>query len=451
MNKIIRRTLRSAILAHGNSLAYNPRLCRAYLADLLPHYPEERKWLVAAVMQGIPNQLVLTRTRQQRKQVAIHFGQASFIPAAQAAQVADTWFYAMRDEVDAHSRLGGHKWIGGYVGGIMTGIVVLVLSSAIAFYKAPEPPMHPWGDRQVMAYAVDASLKPDAAVRLEPAVDPLPAMQLEPKPGSAVLTLRSTVEPLVIAQPFVLEDNDLLSQRDVPVLTDLRLEKVVAPSQQPEAEQQPPVAEVQIPAAKPPVVASAVASKSAAVASEQTSDKQRPSRMVNQQSVNQRLPATQPEGQDKHKAQAEVREQVPVAKASPDQLALAPVALQDLQAFVEKASLLRKKQADQQAVVELLKLTGDGFYRKQQAELQRQVDSLQKSLGLLSDTYSKRIKVLCNMAPSGWKDGITAAVGQRRAGNAQRLLQQHWQGCAGLSVQQIRQTLMSSYGVTQQQ
>lgn len=140
MNKSIRRILKSIVQTHGTTFTQSSRLCNAYLADLMPNFPEERRQLVAALVYGLPHKVLAKPSRQQYKELALAFGLAHSIPAPEALAVADTWLYALQDTASNKQTTHYFSWIEwpSYLGGAFTGIVILLLGSAIAFYKKPE-------------------------------------------------------------------------------------------------------------------------------------------------------------------------------------------------------------------------------------------------------------------------------------------------------------------------
>lgn len=118
--------------------------------------------------------------------------------------------------------------------------------------------------------------------------------------------------------------------------------------------------------------------------------------------------------------------------------------VQDMQTLTEQVLRLRKKQNEQQAITQLLNLTGDVFYREQLKELEQQQKQLNARIDHLSASYSNQVAKLCRLSAAGWQNGELAQQG-RDNNKLQLVVLQHWMQCKGLSNQQIKQQLLTRY------
>jgi hypothetical protein len=133
----------------------------------------------------------------------------------------------------------------------------------------------------------------------------------------------------------------------------------------------------------------------------------------------------------------------------PQQTEVKPVftkTTQAMQALVEQVLRLRKKQADQEAIRQLLNLTGDEFYRQQLTGLEQQIKQLHSKLNHLSDAYSMQVAKLCSSSPKGWQNG-RLATGEQSSHKIQQWVLDDWKQCQGLSSQQIKQQLLTRYQI----
>lgn len=102
--------LRSIIQTYGTELSLNPKLCDAFLSDLLPQHPKQRKVLVTAVKAEITslilnNKKIKQSSRQQQR----------FESPQQRKWAIDTWYYALKGEHRLSSQfnfIGRNKYKG---------------------------------------------------------------------------------------------------------------------------------------------------------------------------------------------------------------------------------------------------------------------------------------------------------------------------------------------------
>ncbi len=113
-----------------------------------------------------------------------------------------------------------------------------------------------------------------------------------------------------------------------------------------------------------------------------------------------------------------------------------------MQTLTEQVLRLRKKQNEQQAITQLLNLTGDVFYREQLKELEQQQKQLHARIDHLSASYSSQVAKLCRLSATGWQNGVQQG---RDNNKLQQVVLQHWKQCKGPSNQQIKQQLLTRY------
>lgn len=431
MNKSIRRILKSIVQTHGTAFTQSSRLCNAYLADLMPNFPEERRQLVAALAYGLPQNLLAQPSRQQYKELALAFGLAYSIPASEALAVADTWLYALQDTASNKQTTHYFSWIEwpSYLGGAFTGIVVLLLGSAIAFYKKPESvvTIESTPEKTTLSTTATRSTGNEKATLTTqlPTTKALTSKPLQP----TQLTELPFLLPLA-AKPTHLDSLDIENIQPVLLLKNAQ------------ALAQPPVRFIEpLTRISPdPVINSAFYRLPKAPLN------LRP-RALNSVPTNL-VAVPQPTKQTKPP--------IPQAQLALDQSKVLPKdnqvktkqalqqALQDAQTLVEQILRFHKKQADQQTIAKLFKLTGDPFYQQQLAELDEQVQELNLSIDHWSASYGKQVAKLCGLSATGWQDEQLLSSKQRRS-KLQASVVQDWKQCKNLSTQQIKQQLLTRY------
>lgn len=425
MNKAVRRILKSIVHTYGLEFTHSQRLCNAYLADLMPQFPEERHQLVAAVADGLPYQLLFAQTRQQRKDLALQFGQAHSIPAAQALQTADTWFYVLHDITPTQHR---SRWLSlaawrSYLGGIVTGAAVLLVGSSIAFYKKPE--VNTLVER--MAEPTMPPAAPQVATILPTSTQTTITVQTTPIPTSQLAELTFLL-PQASAPYTDLDALDLGEIQPALLLQNAQAINKHPPSRVFELlTQRAPEKEM---AAKAPLNLLPVLAKL---------------------EPNQLLPtkpklSSQPAKQAATQSQAQTSDQSKIATQSnrTEAKQLFTNTVQAMQTLTEQVLRLRKKQNEQQAISQLLNLTGDVFYLKQLKELEQQQKQLNARIDHLSASYSNQVAKLCRLSAAGWQNGELAQQG-RDNNKLQQVVLQHWKQCKGPSNQQIKQQLLTRY------
>ncbi len=166
---------------------------------------------------------------------------------------------------------------------------------------------------------------------------------------------------------------------------------------------------------------------------------------------NQLLPtkpklSSQPAKQAATQSQAQTSDQSKIATQSnrTEAKQLFTNTVQAMQTLTEQVLRLRKKQNEQQAISQLLNLTGDVFYLKQLKELEQQQKQLHARIDHLSASYSNQVAKLCRLSAAGWQNGELAQQG-RDNNKLQLVVLQHWMQCKGLSNQQIKQQLLTRY------
>lgn len=433
MNKSIRRILKSIVQIHGTTFTQSSRLCNAYLADLMPNFPEERRHLVAALAYGLPHKVLARPSRQQYKKLALAFGLAHSIPAPEALAVADTWSYALQDTALNQQPNHYFSWIEwpSYLGGAFTGIVVLLLGSAIAFYKKPESVVKIESTLEKTTVSTTATRsteneKTTLTTQL-PTTKVLTSKPLQP----IQLTELPFLLPLAV-KPSYLDSLDMENIQPVLLLKNAQ------------ALAQPPVRFIEPLTRISPtsVLNSAFYTPSKAP----LNLRPRASKNVTTHVATVPQSAEQAKQRPAHQAQIILRDQ---SKAIPkgDQLKTKQAlqhALQDAQTLVEQILRFHKKQADQQTIAKLFKLTGDPFYQQQLAELNEQVQELNLSIDHWSSSYGKQVAKLCGLSATGWQDERLISSKQRR-NKLQASVIQDWKQCKSLSTQQIKQQLLTRY------
>lgn len=444
MNQTVRYILKSIVHTHGTAFSRSQRLCKAYLADLMPDFPTERQQLVAAVADGLPHKLLLTQTAEQRKELALQFAQAHSIPAPQALATTETWFYALQEL--AHPKQAS-VWLSlsSYLGGVLTGFVILLVGSAIAFYKKLDEPYPLQSSAQEIILKLPRPLLSSMSqhpaklatspVTMLPQV--LPATPLATKPTADSPFILS----LHVSQWAKLDTLDtehesiqsILLQTQTPprsepttALANLNSAPKIA-----QAEPKPePIAEEKLqPSLKPmPVATPPLAAKPSA----------------QQEKLLKQTNSASSMSSDSTPATAKLK-----TTQVPQQTEVKPLltkTTQAMQALVEQVLRLRKKQADQEAIRQLLNLTGDEFYRQQLTGLEQQIKQLHSKLNHLSDAYSMQVAKLCSSSPKGWQNG-RLATGEQSSRKIQQWVLDDWKQCQGLSSQQIKQQLLTRYQI----
>ncbi|MFZ1386076.1 MAG: hypothetical protein WBP46_01870 [Thiolinea sp.] len=432
MNKSIRRILKSIVQTHGTVFTQSSRLCNAYLADLMPNFPEERRHLVAALAYGLPHKVLAKPSRQQYKELALAFGLAHSIPAPDALAVADTWSYALQDTALNQQPATYFSWIEwpSYLGGAFTGIVVLLLGSAIAFYKKPDSFIAIETAPEKPHFNTTATRT--AANQQAPLQTQLPTTKaLTSKPLQPIqLTELPFLLPLAV-KPSHLDSLDIESIQPV-----LLLKNAQALAQPPASLFIEPLTQI----SPRSVLNSAFYTPSKAPLN------LRP-RALNSIPANL-VAAPQPTKQTKAPIpQAQLALEPSKAIPKGDQVKTKQFlqqALQDAQTLVEQILRLHKKQADQQTIAKLFKLTGDPFYQQQLAELDEQVQELNLSIDHWAASYGKQVAKLCGLSATGWQDEQLLSSRQRR-NKLQASVVQDWKQCKSLSTQQIKQQLLTRY------
>lgn len=434
MNTAVRYILKSIVQTHGMGFTRSQRLCNAYLADLMPDFPEERRQLVVAVADGLPYKLLLTHTHQQRKELALQFGQAHSIPTSQALQAVDTWFYALQNF--AYPKQFS-PWLSmpSYLGGLLTGIVILLVGSALAFYKKQDEPV------LIQQVPVQTSEKLTLS-------SPLPApISLAAKTPITTIPPNYPLQTIQAAEnPFLLLLSNKWPQLDALNTTGESLQSVLLQTQPASAFER--LATSGLPKSEPE--------------SKRPAAQSIPNPPLNTISTTTPLAtattplASKPHTQPEKRVKQPIRP-VPAPTPSktkttqlPDPVETKPLftkTTQEMQALVEQVLRLRKKQADQNAVIPLLNLTDDPFYRQQLTGLEKQIDQLYASLDHLSESYSIQVAKLCGLSPTGWQNG-KLITGEREAHKIQQWVLQDWKQCKGLSSQKIKQQLLTRYQIT---
>lgn len=449
MNQTVRYILKSIVHTHGLAFSRSQRLCNAYLADLMPDFPAERCQLVAAVADGLPHKLLLTQTIQQRKELALQFGQTYSIPAPQALAAAETWFYALKD-LTRPQQASSWLTLTTYLGGVLTGIVILLVGSAIAFYKKLDepPPIQPAAQQITLSLPRPVLSK----LSLHPFQTPLPSSVALPQPQTltqAPVQAKPTADSpfllsLVSPQWTQLDTLDteresiqsvlLQTQRLTGFETPARLtepEPKLKSNSESEPQSKPKLASTTQPKPQPALKTASVAAQP--LSKQASSPPEKP--------IKQALPSTPTQVTAKTKT-------TPTTPAA-DRTEIKPLftkTAQAMQTLVEQVLRLRKKQADRAAVTQLLNLTGDTFYRQQLPELEQQIKQLQLKLDHLSASYSIQVAKLCRSSPTGWQNGKLSNR-ERDNPKIQQWVLQDWKQCQGLSSQQIKQQLLTHYQI----
>lgn len=420
MDRAASRILKSIVQTHGLAFTQSKALCKAYLADLMPNFVEERQQLVAAVAYELPHKLLESHTYQQRNILALQFGQASSIPPRQALQVVNAWLYALQDFSSSKQTSTWCYWGGwtSYWGGLIVGFIILLLGTAIAVYKKPEfsPLVQQAEEKNSLS---SSSALPDLNSTV---VTPSVHFSSKPLPSSQNTQILANLLFSPLATNWTKLDNLEAEQETTQTLLPFLFKDQYQSSKQDSHTTIPKAVTTRSNAA--PINRQLNVPNSLAAQAQLKKPNKPSTKATTAQSTSQ----TQSHSRAKR---------VETQKAF-DQTS------QSIQVLAENILGLRKKQAERHAISELLKLTRDNFYTEQLTALDQQIQVFNLRIDHLSAAYSKQVVKLCELAPTVWQDEpLTTKKAHSKQIHA--LLLQHWQACKSLSSQQIKQQVLSYY------
>lgn len=448
MDKSVQRILRSIVQQHGLHFISCQHLCNAYLADLIPQFPEERRQLVAAVAYGLPDQLLRQTTRPERKELALKFAQNSSFSNTQALSIVETWFYALQDfsAQNAAFKASSTKQRKLYLSAAVASSVVLLVGSAIAFYKLPSttainpaiiPTTQALNTQEVVA---KKAVTRDQTVHEAKVNSPKAALQATSytktqAPQPVQLAELPFLRPLALSdmnQPTLLDFNSDLASASIKheLIKQTTEAKVMSSVESHPAKQKETSLST--------IATQTALSKTSPIAPLESTQ----TKAAHQVEQKKNRPASAEEASQA----SEAKQSKVAAKHSTSATKTAfSHSLQDLQALSAQILRLAKKQADQKAVAQLLELTGDPFYREQLADLKQQQLQLHQTIDRLSESYAKQVAKLCAINPSDAqnKELFTG----KRSTQLEQTVVKHWQSCRALSSQAIKQELLSSYRI----
>ncbi|MCB1622539.1 MAG: hypothetical protein KDI44_17585 [Thiothrix sp.] len=436
MNIAVKNILRSIIAKHGTDIAYNPRLCDAILSDLMPDYPAERRRLVRSVTAGIPATL-LSGQKPKPAQTAGP-GQLSRETDAMAIEL---WRHALQDRLPGPVTHRRHAR--SYLSGMVTTLIIMTISSAIAFYKRSGqndlPPEPLTGQHNTPAVTISGP-----AVITKPQA-PAPPMQVASVDLQhlQLLDQLKTVKLQLPTLPLAQQEN----------LTQAAEQAAMAALEQ--AEQQ----ELQQVTAQ---AARKLASQSLAKAEHQRLQK------MTAQAAREQAAREQASREQQQRAETEKRHQQALQEtarrqqqqaghqarfqAEETRIALKALLL-DSVSFGREMVSLEKKRTDLKTLQNLYQLTGENFYATQMLMVNNKIRSLEKNLNTLSANYTDKMNNLCKVSPQSVNHGLRSLPDSSRSAGmesvAHQLLSRHVRICQhqGQAVAgSIKNELMASYG-----
>lgn len=419
MDKTIPRILKSIVQTHGLAFTQSPSLCKAYLADLMPNFIEERQQLITAVAYELPQKLLETQNRQQRKMLASQFGQANALPPLQALQIVDIWFYALQEAAhlkQSSTGLYSRNWIY-YISGLLTGSLVLLLGSAIAVYKKPEIniPAQPLTEN---TQPVTSLAKPHLTL-----TNTLVSQPNLPKKTTNLLSDQTT-EGILFLPPLIPQWSKL---------ADLEPEQAAQQTRLPllfENQHQSLTQALGITTTKTETYLTATKRADQKTDSNNLSKSEKQFNQINKNTTQQSLDPTPKKIQINLKKYQAETENLFNKNARAMKVLVTPILSLD------------KKQHDRKALHDLFKLTGDKFYGDELAELDQQIQLLNSNIDHLSAAYSKQVTKLCELAPDAWQDK-QLRIKNSHTQQIQMLVLKHWQECKTLSSQEIKQHVLN--------
>lgn len=417
MDKTIPRILKSIVQTHGLAFTQSPSLCKAYLADLMPNFIEERQQLITAVAYELPQKLLETQTRQQRKMLASQFGQANALSPLQALQIVDVWFYALQETVhfkQASNGFSSHNWMY-YISGLLTGSLVLLLGSAIAVYKKPEI--------NTPAQILIENTQPVTSLNKPPLTltNTLGSQPNLPKKTSSLLSDQTT-ESILFLPPLRpqwskldgLEPEQAEQQTRLPLLFNNQHQILTQA--------------LSVTTAKTETYLTTTKRSDQKTDSNNLSKSEK---QINQ--INNSM--TQPSLDQTPK-----KTQIHLKKRQTESLFNKNA--QSMKILVTHVLGLDKKQHERRALEDLFKLTSDKFYREELAELDQQIQLLNSNIDRLSAAYSKQVTELCELAPDAWQNK-QLRIKNSHAQQIRMLVLKHWQDCKTLSSQELKQQILN--------
>lgn len=445
MDKSVQRILKSIVQQHGLHFISCQHLCNAYLADLIPEFPEERRQLVAAVAYGLPDQLLRQTTRPERKELALKFAQNSPFSNTQALSITETWFYALQDfsAQNAALKTSSTKQRQLYLSAAVASSVVLLVGSAIAFYKLPSttainpaiiPTTQALNTQEVVAKKAvtrDQTVH-EAEANSPKAALPAPSYTTTQAPQPVQLAELPFLRPLALSdmnQPTLLDFNRDLASASIKheLIKQTTEAKVMSSVESHPAKQKETSLST--------IATQTAFSKTSPIAPLESTQ----TKAAHQIEQKKNRPAPAEEASEAKQSKVAAKHSTSATKTAFSH------SLQDLQALSAQILRLAKKQADQKAVAQLLELTGDAFYREQLTDLKQQQLQLHQTIDRLSESYAKQVAKLCAINPSDAqnKELFTG----KRSTQLEQTIVKHWQNCRALSSQAVKQELLSSYRI----
>lgn len=426
MDKTIPRILKSIVQTHGLAFTQSPSLCKAYLADLMPNFIEERQQLITAVAYALPQKLLETQNRQQRKMLASQFGQANALPPLQALQIVDAWFYALQEVAQFKQSSTGfysRHWIY-YISGLLTGSLVLLLGSAIAVYKKPEIniPVQPLTEN---TQPVTSLAKPPLPLT-NTLTNTLVNQSNLPKKTTNSLSDHTT-KSILFLPPLIPQWSKLDELDPEQAVQQTRLPLLFV------NQHQSPTQALGVTTVKTETYLTATKR-----ADQKTDSNNLPKSEKQIHQIKQINKSTTQQTLD----QTSKKTQINLKKRQAETESLFNKNAQAMKTLVTHILGLYKKQHDRKALDDLFKLTGDKFYGEELAEIDQQIQLLNSNIDHLSAAYSKQVTKLCELAPDAWQD-TQLRIKNSHTQQIQMLVLKHWQDCKTLSSQELKQHVLN--------
>ena len=383
MNHSVRSVLRHSIRHFGLKLAKDAALCDAYLSDLLPFYPQERRLLVKAVAEGIPSQVLLGCSSEQQKQHIKHLIQACHFSEQQAGLVVETWSYALQAEFANIQRTQGRQGARYYLGnGVITGLVLWGISSAIAVYQEPEKRVFVQQELSRQAWNGTA-VRPEIPLTSDVAQAEVikaeshdqPAGQLGdlvPAPYLPSAKVRQpSLERALVQERFyqraMQEAARMLVRQQFLEQEKIRRDELEARQQ---AEQEARMQQLE----------------------QEATARQQAEQKAQQQRLEQEAAARQ-------QAEQKAQQQLSALTTPPAGVIqqLIQQLINDSLVFGNNVAALQKKQVDLAVLARLFKLTHESYYQQQHQQVQNSIASLQQRQVTLSGRYVQHWQQLCDV------------------------------------------------------
>ena len=450
MNIAVKNTLRSIIAKHGTDIAYNPRLCDAILSDLMSDYPTERRLLIRSVTAGIP--ATLLAGQEPKRTAPAGTSDARRLSLEADAMATELWRHALQDRLPAPITHRRHAR--SYLSGMITTLVIMTISSAIAFYKHSNQndPLAETLSRQGNIPAIPLS-GPETTT---PPENPAPPMQVASVDMQS-LPLLDELKIVKLQLPSLPLKQESLNQA-----TEQAVDTAIEQAEQQElqrmtAQAARALANQFLATAEHQVLQEVTMQAARELAAKELAAKELAARAAVQR--------RQAEAERQRQA-AEAARQLALRETTRQQQASQQTRLKteetritlkalllDSVSFGREMVSLEKKRTDLKTLQNLYKLTGENFYATQMLMVNSKISSLEKNLNTLSANYTEKMNSLCKVSPRHVSHSLQSLSDNGRSAGmesvAHQLLSRHVRTCQnhGQAVAgNIKNELMASYG-----